>query len=82
MKPHSMESHGAMQIFQRSKDVNFLRYAEFYEEGDSKSFSTVENIYSELKVVKRECIGHIQKRVGTHLRKLKKAVKGLGGKGK
>ncbi|GFX91492.1 uncharacterized protein TNCV_2599411 [Trichonephila clavipes] len=33
-------------------------------------------------VNKLECIGHVQKRVGSHLRKFKKFVKGLGGKGK
>ena len=30
----------------------------------------------------KECVGHVQKRVGTRLRKLKIDVKGLGGKGK
>lgn len=34
------------------------------------------------EVVKQECIGHVQKRVGTALRKLKKDNPGLGGKGK
>ena len=29
----------------------------------------------------KECIGHVQKRVGTALRKLKKEKSGLGGKG-
>ena len=31
---------------------------------------------------KKECVGHVQKRVGTALRKLKKENKGIGGKGK
>ena len=31
---------------------------------------------------KLECIGHIQKRVGNRLRKFKKTIKGLGGKGR
>ena len=35
-----------------------------------------------MKVVKKECVGHVQKRVGNRLRKLKKSVRGLGGKGK
>ena len=35
------------------------------------------------KEVKRlQCVGHVQKHLGTALRKLKKEVKGLGGKGK
>ena len=32
-----------------------------------------------MSVVKYECIGHVQKRVGNRLRKLKKKVKGLSG---
>ena len=33
-----------------------------------------------IKVQKLECVGHVQKRVGNRLRKLKEHVKGLGGK--
>ena len=41
-------------------------------------------MYSEenVEVVKKECVGHVQKQVGTALLKLKKENKGLGGKGK
>ena len=35
-----------------------------------------------VQVVKQECIGHVQKCVGTALWKLKKENPGLGGKGK
>jgi hypothetical protein len=44
----------------------------------------LENIYEAkgVTVVKKECVGHVQKRVGTALRKVKKETKGLGGKGK
>ena len=37
-----------------------------------------DGIHEEIK----ECVGHIQKRVGTALRKLKKENKGIGGNGK
>ena len=37
---------------------------------------------SGITVEKKECIGHVQKRVGTALRKLKRENPGLGGKGK
>ena len=61
-------------------------YTEYYGDGDgdSKGFSRVENTYmgSELKVGKKECVGHVQKHVGTALRRLKKGKKGMGGKGK
>ena len=78
----SMECVGAKRIFQRSLERNGLRYTEFYGDGDSKSYSTVKEIYPGITVKKFECVGHIQKRVGTRLRKLKQANKGLGGKGK
>ena len=48
----------------------------------AKDFQPIEKIYGDIIVVKKECIGHVQKRVGTRLRKLKKSVKGLGGKGR
>ena len=32
--------------------------------------------------MKKECVGHVQKRVGTNLRNLKKEHKRIGGKGK
>ena len=53
-------------------------------DGDSKGFSEVQDVYSKenVEVVKKECVGHVQKRVGSALRKLKKENKGLGGKGK
>ena len=42
----------------------------------------MENAYQNIHVEKKECVGHVQKRVGTALRKLKKETKGIGGKGK
>ena len=45
--------------------------------------ASVKNIYKDdgLSVEKYECIGHVQKRMGAALRKLKKEKKELGGKG-
>ena len=77
-----MEVTGAKRIFNRSIDKSKLRFTEFYGDGDRKSFASIENTYAGIKVKKLECIGHVQKRVGTRLRKLKKNEKGLGGKGK
>ena len=61
-----MEVTDVERIFGRSIVKNKLRYM------DAKSFSAVENVYGEEKVSKQECIGHIQKRVGSRLRKVKK----------
>ena len=77
-----MEPEGCVRIFNRSTKVNKLRYTDYYGDGDSKSHIQVENIYPGLKVKKKECIGHVQKRVGNRVRKLKLQIKGLGGKGK
>ena len=78
----AMEPEGASRMFKRSVEENNLQYTDFYGDGDSKSFSEVKNIYPGIEVQKRECIGHVQKRVGTALRKLKKDNPGPGGKGK
>ncbi|GFT67945.1 uncharacterized protein TNCV_38561 [Trichonephila clavipes] len=77
-----MEPVGAYRIFERSEDHRMLRYTDYYGDGNSKAFDAVKDIYGKDSVTKLECIGHIQKRVGTRLRKLKSRNKGLGGKGK
>ena len=49
-----------------------LHYTEFYGDGDSKMFLAVKETYKGTKIKKWECLGHVQKRVGFHLRNLKK----------
>ena len=79
----AMETEGVKRIFERSEEKHKLRYTQYFGDGDSKGFSKVKNTYRDkgLTVVKKECVGHVQKRVGTALRKLKKEKKGLGGRG-
>lgn len=77
-----MEVVGVYRIFERSEIFYQLKYVEYYGDGDSKGFEVVKDMYGENSVVKLECIGHVQKRVGSRLRKLKKSKKGLGGKNK
>lgn len=76
-----METVGAYCIFEQSQEPRKLCYTEYYGDGDSKAYNAVKDMYGADSVNKLECIGHIQKRVGTHLQTLKKSVKGLGGKG-
>ncbi|GFX43643.1 uncharacterized protein TNCV_510921 [Trichonephila clavipes] len=59
-----------------------LKYVNFFGDGDSKGYAFVKDIYGKNTVSKYECIGHIQKRVGTKLKKLKSKRKILGGRGK
>ena len=72
-----MEVVGVERIFSRSIETRRLCYTDYYGDGDSKSFVSVQNIYAPKVVGKKECIGHVQKRVGTRLRKLQKTEKAL-----
>ncbi|GFU61144.1 uncharacterized protein TNCV_764041 [Trichonephila clavipes] len=78
----NMEAYGAFRIFESSLIKRDLQYTEYYGDADSKGFLQVKDIYGENSVTKLECIGHIQKRLGSRLRKLKKNTKGLDGKWK
>ena len=80
--PAAMETEGVKRIFQRSENERNLQYTEYFGDGDSKAYAEVENVYDGIHVEKTECVGHVQKRVGTALRKLKKENKGIDGKGK
>ena len=80
----AMGPEGTERIFRCSVETHILRYSELYGDGESKSHKQVKDVYSDvgIEVTKQECIGHVQKRLGTALRKLKKETSGLGGKGK
>ena len=88
-----MESAGAINIFHRSVKKYNLRYTKYLGDGDSSSFSKIveSKPYGQDIVIKKlECIGHIQKRIGSRLRQLKidyrgKKLpdgKGIAGKGR
>lgn len=86
-----MEVVGAKQVFQNSirRGVRFVKYL---DDGDSSAFLSVvkSNPYGEVNITKLECVGHVQKRMGSRLRTLKKKYRGvklsdnmsLGGKGR
>ena len=88
----SMEPAGAIRIFQRSEAQNNLQYLGYVGDGDTKSYSAVVSAepYPGKEILKKECVGHVQKRVGSRLRKLKQNTgkkklsdgKTLGGKGR
>ena len=73
-----MEPVGAVKIFARSEAERGLRYLEYLGDGDSSSFAKVKESkpYGDTLVSKNECIGHVQKRIGTRLRKLCNSYKG------
>ena len=69
-----MEPSGVVRCFNRSVETLKLRYENFIGDGDSKAYLEVVKADPDdgFGVKKGECVGHIQKRVGSRLRKLKK----------
>ena len=53
-------------------------YTRYIGDGDSKGFNKVaeSDPYNGVPVTKEECIGHVQKRVGSRLWELKRQLKG------
>ena len=82
-----MESEGVVKIFQRSEEKYGVKYTHYLGDGDSKGYQKACN---NVAIEKMECVGHVQKRLGTRLRRLKKDYKGkkladgkcLGGRGR
>ncbi|XP_065678497.1 uncharacterized protein LOC136093423 [Hydra vulgaris] len=79
----SMEAAGLVECFNASVLERKLRYINYLGDGDSKAFSDIQkqNPYGK-EITKLECVGHIQKRVGARLRKLKATNKSLLSDGK
>lgn len=85
----AMEADGATILWKQSISTHNLRYRWMICDGDSKAFNSVEDVYPDCKVEKLDCVGHVQKRMGKHLMKLKAATKGklddgktIGGQGR
>ncbi|GFX83316.1 uncharacterized protein TNCV_2489721 [Trichonephila clavipes] len=70
-----MEVDGMKEIFQRSVPQRNEKYIKYIGDGDTKTFPALQRtaLYSIEKV---ECVGHIQKRMGARLRKLKTMNRG------
>ena len=85
-----MEVTWTKRIFERSISNNKSRYSQFYGDGDCKSSASVKDIYDGIPNVlqvwktfttvyqykKLECVGYVQKRVGSRLRNLKIYIRG------
>ena len=75
----SMETAGALTIFERSCATKGLKYKDMLGDSDSSTYSAIleSKPYGEDCIPsKLECIGHVQKRVGSRLRRLKSSNKG------
>lgn len=85
----AMEAEGAVILWKRSIELHNIRCKWMVSDGDSKAFSSVEHVYDDCQVVKLDCVGHVQKRMGKHLLNLKSRTKGklddgkpIGGQGR
>ena len=75
----SMESIGSVRVFDRSVEKRNLKYSEYLGDGDSSAFKKVidsKPYGDQTSITKLECVGHVQKRVGSRLRRLKTEYKG------
>eukprot|EP00112_Aurelia_sp_Birch-Aquarium-sp1_P020725 Seg5402.1 transcript_id=Seg5402.1/GoldUCD/mRNA.D3Y31 product="hypothetical protein" protein_id=Seg5402.1/GoldUCD/D3Y31 len=87
-----MDATGCLEMFQRSEEKHSVRYTEFLGDGDRKAHKQLleKKVYGDKPVTKLERIGHIQKRMSSRLRSLKKRCgkepiddgKAIGGKGR
>jgi hypothetical protein len=74
----AMEPRGAVAIFKCSEATHGLRHTTYLGDGDSASYKKVHDSkpYEDVDVIKVECVGHIQKRLGNRLRKLRTQYRG------
>ena len=72
-----MEVNGLKRMFSRSIALFNLRYLFYIGDGDSKSYEEINklNPYPGHQIKKGECVGHVQKRVDSRLRSIKKDYK-------
>ena len=87
----AMEAKAAVEMFERSIEKRRLRYTLFVGDGDSSCFGSVKDAMKDIyNVEKEECVGHVQKRMGSSLKTFKTDHKGkrladgkpVGGKGR
>ena len=74
-----MEVKGIKTLYQRSEEKG-LRYTTYIGDGDSRSFSTIQLLAPygpQVVITKEECVGHVQKRMGSRLRSLITKSKGM-----
>ncbi|CAH0551117.1 unnamed protein product [Brassicogethes aeneus] len=71
----NIEVSAVIEMFERSVENLGVKFRNYIGDGDSKTYSGVVNAkpYGEdFLINKKECIGHVQKRMGTRLRELVK----------
>lgn len=80
-----MEVDAMKELFLRSIEKHGVKYMNYIGDGDSKTYTGIINSkpYGDnCEIIKKECVGHVQKRMGTRLRECKKKNPGIGGRNK
>ncbi|CAG2204023.1 unnamed protein product [Mytilus edulis] len=76
----TMEAQGAVMLFRRSEEFNGLQYTTFVGDGDSLAFGSVVDTHPygpNIIIQKEDGVGHIQGRMGKHLKRLVDQNKGI-----
>nr|XP_012148628.1 PREDICTED: uncharacterized protein LOC105663565 [Megachile rotundata] len=79
-----IEIDAVVEMFLRSLKRHDVKYTTYIGDGDTKTFNGIlkyEPYGKNVVVNKKECVGHVEKRMGARLRNAKKTNKGIGGKG-
>ena len=74
-----MESAGALSFFTESLAKYNVRYSHYIGDGDTESYKNVVKAKpygDDLVPIKIECVGHVQKWLGTRLRQIRCDLKG------
>ncbi|CAC5366935.1 unnamed protein product [Mytilus coruscus] len=75
----TMEAQGAVILFRRSVEKHGLQYTTYVGDGDSSAYGNVVDSRPygpNVIIAKEDCVGHIQGRMGKHLRRLVDQYKG------
>jgi len=73
-----MEVDSIVEMFVRSVEKFGVKYRNYIGDGDSKTFAGIRKMNpngNDCPVIKNECVGHVQKRMGTRLRNKRKEQK-------
>ncbi|GFU72828.1 uncharacterized protein TNCV_2782931 [Trichonephila clavipes] len=72
-----MEVSGVTEIFQVSESLYGLRYTKFLGDGDARAYKAVNEMqpYGYIGIEKLECVGYVEKWIGTRLQALKLKMK-------
>ena len=70
--PGAMEAAGALKVVKRALDKSNLRYVSCIGDPYISSFNEVNNSkpYNDFKIIRKECAGHVQKRLSAKLKTL------------